>query len=119
MDNKELDSILKNKFQSLQRPEGEVNLVSDIMAQVATLPQVDPESSAVRSAIGLNWILLFAVLFGGGIFALSLQSLPLERLAELVPVTLLGDYTSVVAALIVPLVAVAGLMPVAWLMLED
>ena len=119
MDNKELDSILKNKFQSLQRPEDDVNLVPDIMAQVATLPQVDAQSNPVAPRIGLNWILLLAVLVGGGIFALSLQSLPLERLTELLPATLLGGYTSVATALIVPFVAAAGLMPVAWLMLED
>ena len=119
MDNKELDNILKNKFQSLRRAEGDVNLVPDIMAQVATLPQVDPEPSPFAPRMGLNWILLLAVLVGGGIFALSLQALPLERLTELLPATLLGGYTSVVTALIVPFVAAAGLMPVAWLMLED
>ena len=119
MDNKELDSILKNKFQSLRQSQGDVNLVPDIMAQVATLTQVDAESKPVAARIGLNWILLLAVLVGGGIFALSLQSLPLERLTELLPATLLGGYTSVVTALIIPVVAAAGLMPVAWLMLED
>lgn len=119
MDNKELDKVLKKKFQSLHRSEGEVNLASQIMAQVKTLPQVEAEPKDLASRIGRNWILLLAVLVGGAFFALSLQSFPLEQFTQLLPVNLLGSYSSIAAALIVPLIAVAGLMPVAWLMLED
>ena len=119
MDNKELDKVLKNKFQSLQHPEGDVNLVREIMAQVETLPQVEVEPISLTPRIGLNWILLVAVLVGGAFFALSLQSFPLEQFTQLLPENLLGGYTSLAATLIVPLIAVAGLMLVAWLMLED
>jgi len=119
MDNKELDKVLKNKFQSLQHPGDDVNLVREIMAQVETLPQIEAEPLGPSSRIGLNWILLLAVLIGGAVFALSLQSFPLEQFTQLLPVNLLGGYTAIAAALIVPLIAVAGLMPVAWLMLED
>ena len=115
----ELDRVLKNKFQSLQRPEGDVNLVSENMAQVEILPQVEAEPTNLASRIGLNWILLLAVLVGGAVFALSLQSFPVEQFTQILPANLLGGYASMVSALIVPLVIVAGLMPVAWLMLED
>ncbi|MCR9258413.1 MAG: hypothetical protein NXH95_01730 [Pseudomonadaceae bacterium] len=119
MDNKELDAILKNKFQSLQRADSDVNLVRDIMAQVETLPQVEAELPGFAPHIGRNWILLLAVLVGGVVFALSLQSFPLEQFTQLLPANLLGGYSSIATALVVPLIAVAGLLPVAWLMLED
>ena len=119
MDNKRLDQILKQKFQSLQDTGTQPTLVPDIMAQVAALPDVALEQTPVKDGIGSHWIVLLGALIGGTIFALSLQALPAELLTALLPLTLLGGYAHTFTALLVPLVATAALTPVAWLMLED
>ncbi|XOV81957.1 MAG: hypothetical protein ACFHXK_13935 [bacterium] len=126
MDNKELEAILKDRFQTLRHPAGDPKLVADIMAQVSTLeqapaatPRAETEIALPAAGITLHWVLLLALLLGGGIFLFSLQSLPVERLLEHLQLTLPGGYSEMVSVLILPLLAVLGSLPVAWLMLED